>query len=180
MAEKNTPSTAPYSEFGARLFRLRTDAGLTRAQLGELCDVAPSTIVNYENGTRIPYADTAILMARVFNITTEELIGGNNSELTMMTAEAEDKMRAISGSTGAKRVRSVCKQAVDMAGGDLDDDQLTEFAMEMFKAASIAQQKLCERYTNKRYMKTVEAKAEKTDQIVDTYNSMIKDLVKNK
>ncbi len=175
MAEKINLN-APYADFGARLFRLRTDAGLTRAQLGELCDVAPSTIVNYENGSRIPYADTAQKMARVFHITTDELIGGDDAELTMIQAEAEDNLREISGKKGANRVRSVCQQAVSMAGGDLDDDQLTEFAMEMFKAAAIAQQKLCERYTNKRYMKTVEEKAEKTQQLVNMYDSMITNL----
>ena len=63
----------PYAAFGARLMELRKNANMTRAELGEICGVAPSTIVNYERGTRIPYADTALKIAD-YAINTTEII----------------------------------------------------------------------------------------------------------
>ena len=60
---------SPYAEFGERLISLRKQNKMSRQQLGDLCGVAPSTIVNYERGTRIPYADTAVKMAQVFGMT---------------------------------------------------------------------------------------------------------------
>ena len=38
---------APYKEFAERLTKLRTEAGLTRAQLGEKIGVAGRSIINY-------------------------------------------------------------------------------------------------------------------------------------
>ena len=34
---------APYAEFGKKLMGLRKKAGMTRAELGEICDVAPQS-----------------------------------------------------------------------------------------------------------------------------------------
>ncbi|MBQ4396705.1 MAG: helix-turn-helix transcriptional regulator [Clostridia bacterium] len=42
--EKNIP----YAAFGERLTALRKQNKMSRQQLGDLCGVAPSTIVNYE------------------------------------------------------------------------------------------------------------------------------------
>ena len=74
---------APYKEFAERLTKLRTEAGLTRAQLGEKIGVAGRSIINYENGERIPYGDTCAKMAEVFGITTDELLGVENPEVEM-------------------------------------------------------------------------------------------------
>ncbi len=49
-----------------------------------------------------------------------------------------------------------------MAGGDLSEEQLIEYAMELNKMAMQAQQRLREIHTNKRYQETVTAKAEET------------------
>ena len=78
---------APYSDFGARLAALRKDANMSRAELGEICGVAPSTIVNYERGLRIPYADTAVKMADFFQISIHELLGVDDPESEMLAAQ---------------------------------------------------------------------------------------------
>lgn len=152
----------PYAEFGQRLMELRKKADMTRAQLGEICGVAPSTIVNYERGTRIPYADTAVRMADHFHITVHELLGVENPELAMAQAEALEQMRSINGKKGADRLNAVLAEAGHLAGGDLSEEQLIEYTMELNKMAMQAQQRLREIHTNKRYQGTVEAKAEET------------------
>ena len=100
-ADKN----APYAEFGERLIRLRKEAGMTRQQLGVVCGVAPSTIINYERGTRIPYADTALKMAQTFELSVEELLGAENPAAEMMKAQAIDDMGRLFGQQAADSAR---------------------------------------------------------------------------
>lgn len=171
MAERKD---VPYAEFGRRLTELRKHAKMSRAELAEASGVSPSTIVNYERGTRIPYADTAVKMAQVFGMTVEELLGMSNTDIAMARAQADDQMRAINGKKGAERLRAVyAETAASLAGGDLSDDQLMEFTLEMQKMAMLAQQRLNERYTNRRYQATVEAKAEATADAVKVLNEAI-------
>lgn len=170
---------APYAEFGRKLSGLRSEAGLSRRALGEQCGVAPSTISNYENGTRIPYADTAVKMAQVFGQTVEELLGMENAELAMAREESLDVMRGIHGKKGADRMQAVFREAAHLAGGDLTDDQLMEFSMEMQKMALLAQQRLNERYTAKRWKKTVAKKAEQTEKAVRAIDASIRSITEN-
>ena len=163
----------PYAEFGERLMELRKKANMTRADLGEICGVAPSTIVNYERGTRIPYADTALKMADFFHITVHELLGVENPELAMAQAEALDQMRGVNGKKGADRLKAVLAEAGHLAGGDLTEDQLVEYSMELTKLTMEAQQRLREIYSNKRYQGTVEAKAEETKASVKAMDEAI-------
>lgn len=151
----------PYAAFGARLMELRKNANMTRAELGEICGVAPSTIVNYERGTRIPYADTAVKMADYFHISVHDLLGVDNPEIVMAQAEALDQMQSINGKKGADRLSAVLAEAGHLAGGDLSEEQLIEYTMELNKMAMQAQQRLREIHTNKRFQATVDAKAQK-------------------
>ena len=167
---------APYAEFGRKLSDLRSEAGLSRRALGEQCGVAPSTISNYENGTRIPYADTAVRMAQVFGLTVEELLDMEDPELAMAKEESLDIMREIHGKKGADRLQNVYQEAANLAGGDLTDDQLMEFSMEMQKMALLAQQRLNERYTARRWKDTMDKKAEQTAQAVQTIDKAIRSM----
>ncbi len=164
---------APYAEFGQRLTELRKKARMNRSELAEACGVAASTIVNYEKGTRIPYADTAVKMAQHFGLSVEELLGMKDPEIAMANAQALDQMRSINGKKGADRLQAVYQEAASLAGGDLTDDQLLEFSMEMQKMALLAQQHLTERFSNRRYQATVEAKAEATAEAVKVLNEAI-------
>ena len=167
---------APYADFGAKLFNLRKEEGLTRVELGNACGISPSAILNYERGTRIPYADVAVKLADFFHITIHELLGMENPEIAMAQAEALDRMRSISGKKGEDRLKAVYEEAANLAGGDLSDAQLLEFSMEMSKAAVIAQQQLTARFTNRRYQDTVEAKEKLTEATVRAIDEVISQL----
>lgn len=169
----------PYAEFGARLMHLRKSANLTRAELGEICGVAPSTIVNYERGTRIPFADTALKMADYFHISIHELLGVDNPDLVMAQADALEQMRSVNGNKGAERLNAVLAEAGHLAGGDLSEEQLIEYTMELNKMAMQAQQRLREIHTNKRYQATVDAKAEETQKNVAALDDAIRSLSVN-
>lgn len=169
----------PYAEFGARLTRLRKSANMTRAELGEICGVAPSTIVNYERGTRIPFADTALKMADYFHISIHELLGVDNPDLVMAQADVLEQMRSVNGSKGAERLNAVLAEAGHLAGGDLSEEQLIEYTMELNKMAMQAQQRLREIHTNRRYQATVDAKAEETQKNVAALDDAIRSLSVN-
>ena len=173
----NKMKEVPYAEFGERLMKLRAAAGMTRQQLGDICGVAPSTIVNYERGLRIPYADTAVKMAQAFSMTTEELIGVENPDIEMAKAEAIDSMRATNGSVGAARLeRALSTVNSVLAGGELSEEQAQKYISEMQKIAFVAQQRLREMHTNKRYKGTVEKRAVETKEAIDTLNDKIRSL----
>lgn len=166
----------PYAEFGKKLSELRKERGISRQELGDICGVAQSTIVNYEKGLRIPYADTAVKMADFFHITIHELLCVDNPELAMAQARSLDMARDVSGKKGADRMQALFDDAKHLAGGDLTDDQLLEFSLEMTKMAQLAQQRLTERYTNKRYQDTVEEKAKKTAENVKAIDEQIMEI----
>ena len=173
----DTNKQAPYIEFGNRLFKLRSEAAMTRKQLGDICGVAPSTIVNYERGIRIPFADTAVKMAQAFNLTVEELLDMENPNVELAKAEALDSMRKINGSLGAKRLERALNTVGNvLAGGDLDEELTQEYIFEMQKLAFQATQKLREKHTNKKYKDTVEAKAEETREQIEVLNDAIRAL----
>lgn len=166
----------PYAEFGKKLMELRKRANMTRAELGAICGVAPSTIVNYEHGTRIPYADTALKMADHFHISLHDLLGVENPELAMERSCALEQMRVINGSKGADRLRAVLAQAEHLAGGDLSEDQLIEYTMELNKLALQVQQRLRDIHTNRRYQAAADAKAQETTEAVAALNDSIRAL----
>lgn len=166
----------PYEDFGRRLAELRRAEKLTRAELGEICGIAASTVANYEKGLRIPYADTAVRMADHFRISVRELLGMAHPELAMAQEEGLDRAREISGKKGADRLRAVYREAAHLAGGDLTDEQLLEFSLEMTKMAQLAQQKLTERYAGRRFEASVRAKAEKTAESVRALDDEIQEL----
>ena len=165
---------APYKDFAERLRKLREDAGLTRAQLGEKVGVSGRSIINYENGERIPVGDTCAKMAETFGITTDELLGVSNPQLEMAKAEALDSMRLTNGKSGAARLEHALNTVGSvLAGGELSEAQAQEYIFEMQKMAFLAQQRLRETHTNKRYHATVEAKAEETKSTVEELDSKI-------
>jgi len=53
--------------FGQKLKELRTQAGMTQAQLAELSDVPLGTIRDYEQGKRDPLLSTAQKLASALN-----------------------------------------------------------------------------------------------------------------
>ena len=164
-------SDAPYREFALRLAGLREKSGMSRSQLAEKCGIAARSIINYENGTRIPFGDTCARMAEAFGITTDELLGVSRAASVKAGAVAD--MRGF-GPKAPERLR----QALDtigstFAGGELEEEQMEEYVLEMQKMAMLAQQKLREMHTNRRYRETVTAMEEETRKKVEEINQQL-------
>lgn len=67
--------------FGAKLRQLRTDRGLTQAQLAKKVKVGSRTIFVYEQGRMAPSIDVIARLARFLEVTTDELIFNDEAQL---------------------------------------------------------------------------------------------------
>lgn len=61
--------------FGTTIRQLRKAHGLTMKQLGQLLNLAESTISGYENDNRRPDIDTLVCFAQLFGVTVDFLLG---------------------------------------------------------------------------------------------------------
>ena len=62
-------------EFGSRLRRLRQDLGLTQAKFGDLVQVSPQVFSLYERGEHDVPIHTIIRLAKVLNMSSDQLLG---------------------------------------------------------------------------------------------------------
>ena len=151
-ANNSIKEGAPYADFAKRLTELRKNAGLTRAQLAEKIGISGRTIINYENGTRIPFADTALKMAQVFGITVEELLGVHSSPAEQEKASAMDSMHELYGKKAADQLDDLIGNANSLlAGGTLTEEQNMDFILEMQKLLILATERAKAVYTPKKY-----------------------------
>jgi transcriptional regulator with XRE-family HTH domain len=59
-------------KFGETLKRLRTEAGLTQAELGELAGMRQGNIANLENGKRLPAWQTVMTLCIALQVNCDE------------------------------------------------------------------------------------------------------------
>lgn len=64
--------------FAKRLRELRLEAGLSTRQVGAGIGVAHSTIIRWEQGSRVPDALDLISLAKFFNVSIDYLCGLEN------------------------------------------------------------------------------------------------------
>ena len=143
---------APYASFARRLRRLRREHKLSREEFARECGIAARTVINYENGTRIPVADKAIKMARLFGLTVEELLGIDFPEEEKQKAESLAEIRQMYGRTGERQAEALLEGTSSLfAGGELTAEQRTDFILEMQKLFIVATEEARGKYTPKKY-----------------------------
>ena len=74
------------SSVGAHIREHREKAGLTQAQLAEAVFATRQTVGNWERGATLPDIQSLQLLAGVFGVTVDELLGGDADELARETA----------------------------------------------------------------------------------------------
>ena len=103
--------------FGEKLRKHRKEKNLTQQQVAEAIGVAPTTIVNYENGTTYP-RDRAVYvkLAEILGVEADYLHNEND-----MFLEASSEMY---GRRGKKQAAQLVETARGLfAGGELTDDE---------------------------------------------------------
>ena len=82
-------------DFGSRLKKLRTNAGLTQAQLGNQVGVTKSVISYYELQERSPSPDVLIKLSQIFHVSTDELLGVSKGESVDVTGLRQEDVLLI-------------------------------------------------------------------------------------
>lgn len=75
--------TAMQIAFGKRVRLARVAAGLTQKQLGELIDMADSSISNWERALQWTSPPDLLKLAKALNVTMEWLTAGEDDHLTV-------------------------------------------------------------------------------------------------
>lgn len=78
------------SGLGERLRKLRLERKLTQREVAEQLGIGVSTLGMYEGGWREPDLDTLMKLARFYGVTTDYLVGVDDSELS-----PEDQLRRL-------------------------------------------------------------------------------------
>ena len=147
----NIKPNAPYPELATRIFTLRKQKNLTRAQLADLCGIHSRTLVNYEEGTRKPKTDIAIALAEALGVTLEELLGTTSPDETkaeLKKADTVDMFRDMYGGSTARRMEAIIDATAGLnAEGVLTKDEVQDFQDELVKVLIRMRENARERFT---------------------------------
>lgn len=66
---------------GLRIALLRMSKGWSQAELGRQLGISTSAVGMYEQGRRDPSLDTVVRLARMFGVTTDYLLMGENKNI---------------------------------------------------------------------------------------------------
>ena len=96
--------------FGQRLADLRRERNLTQYDIADRLNVSPQAVSKWENDLTSPDIDTLLLLAEMFHITTDELLGKEQKEPVYLPEEKRKDLnqmvfRIICDSADGDRIR---------------------------------------------------------------------------
>lgn len=80
---------------GERLKCLRSERNLTQKQVARRIGLAISAVSAYELGTRYPSYDILLKLARLYNVSTDYLIGKEQSYSVDVTGLSEEEINVV-------------------------------------------------------------------------------------
>ena len=183
---KDVDANAPYKVFAENLRKYRKKTGLTRDEIAYACGISSRTMINYENGSRVPYADTATKMATLFGTTVEELVGIDLADVRkarpaeVAKERAMDRMKSLYGNKGLAMAQNLYDGTVALfAGGDLSEEDEEIFVTEMEKLLMEVKEERREKFTRREYKKkdTFLAETKERQRELQDIDRQIADLV---
>ena len=81
--------------FGEKLKQLRTDAGMTQAELASRLNVTNSVVSYYELHERTPSPEVLIKLAGIFHVTTDYLLSINHDKMLDVSDLSDDDMKFL-------------------------------------------------------------------------------------
>lgn len=85
-------------DFGQRLKTLRIHANISQKVLAERLGISKSSVSSYESGFRLPSYHILMRIARIFNVSTDYLLGMDKRydiDLSGLTLEETDAIREL-------------------------------------------------------------------------------------
>ncbi len=125
------------NKFKDRLKELRKDYSITQQELADKIGIVRTAIANYETGRTIPDSDTLTLLAKIFDTTTDYLLGISNirnpyQNKNIKEAPEEQDMVPEEFINADEARAYINKHQIFGSGGfdadKLDDDEILEFA----------------------------------------------------
>lgn len=82
-------------DFGSTLKTLRLKGNFTQAQLAQKLGLTKSVISAYETGLRLPSYDTLIHIAKIFNVSTDHLLGLEHKREIDLSGLSNEEINAL-------------------------------------------------------------------------------------
>ncbi len=122
------------NKFKNRLKELRKEFEMTQQDLANKIGIVRTAITNYETGRTIPDSETLSVMAKIFNTTTDYLLGNSDirNPYSNTNIKQEEEYIFPEEFTNAADARAyINKHQIFGSGGfdseKLDDDEILEF-----------------------------------------------------
>lgn len=82
-------------DIGKRIKELRKVRKMTQAEFAERLGVTTSAISSYENGTRLPSYEILIKIARIFRVSTDNLLGNSSKSFIDVAGLTQKQINTI-------------------------------------------------------------------------------------
>ncbi len=82
-------------DFGNRLKTLRLKESMTQEQLAKKLGLTKSVISAYESGIRLPFYDVLIHISKIYNVTTDYLLGVEHKQEIDVSGLTRDEVEAL-------------------------------------------------------------------------------------
>ena len=83
------------NSIGERIRELRTARKMTQNEFADRINVTKSTVSAYENGTRLPSHDVLIKIARLFKVSTDNLLGYSEKSVLDVTGLTRTQINTL-------------------------------------------------------------------------------------
>ena len=94
---KGVPDIDTNGNLGNRIRTYRTAAKMTQQEFAERLGITGASISAYENGTRCPSLDIIVKIAKLLNITTDELLTGKTVKVRLDVTGPTCRQRELIG-----------------------------------------------------------------------------------
>lgn len=84
-------------DFGNKLKTLRIKENMTQAQLAQKLGLTKSVISAYETGLRLPSYDVLIHIAKIYNVSTDYLLGIEKKQTIDLSGLSSEEIDALLG-----------------------------------------------------------------------------------
>lgn len=81
--------------FGNKLKILRLQDNMTQEQLAQKLNLTKSVISAYETGLRLPSYDVLIRIAKIFNVSTDYLLGLEHKQEVDLSGLSQEEINAL-------------------------------------------------------------------------------------
>lgn len=109
----------PATELSKRLTKIREEHGYKRTELAEALEMPYRTVTNYETGEREPGHSYIIKIAKLFNVTTDYILGLEN-ETSSPDQEEPERSELVSKDELVNFLKSVGIENPKASRQDLD------------------------------------------------------------